>query len=113
MKKKYEDMSTGEGLIAALEQAIDFEKDKKVEGVKTRKILVAPLPRYKGAKVRMIRNKLGFSRRIFSHIMGVSVKTVEAWESGRNEPQGPAQRVLMLLEKDDNFLEKYELIQSE
>jgi putative transcriptional regulator len=40
----------------------------------------------------------------------VSKKTVEAWESGRNEPQGPAQRILMLLEKDNKFLEKYELI---
>jgi DNA-binding transcriptional regulator YiaG len=35
---------------------------------------------------------------------------VEAWESGRNEPQGPAQRILMLLEMDNKFLENYELI---
>ena len=32
--------------------------------------------------------------------------------AGKNDPQGPAQRMLMLLEKDNNFLEKYELILS-
>ncbi|MCP4146143.1 MAG: hypothetical protein GY757_00195 [bacterium] len=35
MKKKYQDMSIGEGLITALEQAVDYENGKKVEGVKS------------------------------------------------------------------------------
>ncbi len=112
MKKRYEDMSVGEGIITALEQAIDYEKGKKIKGVKVRKASIAPLPSYKGEKIKKIRDKLGLSQKTFAYIMGVSVKTVEAWESGQNEPQGPAQRVLMLLEKDDNFLERYELIQS-
>ena len=112
MKKRYEDMSVGEGIMTALEQAIDYEKGKEIKGVKVRKVSIAPLPSYKGEKIKKIRNKLGLSQKTFAYIMGVSVKTVEAWESGKNEPQGPAQRVLMLLEKDDNFLERYELIQS-
>lgn len=112
MKKEYKDMTVGEGLITALGQAIEYEKGRSVKGVKSRKISIAPLPHYKGQKVKEIRNGLGLSQSIFAYIMGVSKKTVEAWESGRNEPQGPAQRMLMLLERDSTFLEKYEFILS-
>ncbi|PKL16349.1 MAG: transcriptional regulator [Spirochaetae bacterium HGW-Spirochaetae-5] len=110
MAKLYKDLSVGESLITALEQAIDYEKGKIVKGVKKDKISVAPLPHYKGKKVKEIRNKLGLTQSTFAHIIGVSIKTVEAWESGRNEPQGPAQRMLFLLERDDNLLKKYKLV---
>lgn len=109
MSKSYKNLSTGEGLITALEQAIDYEKGKEIKGVKTNKVAVAPLPHYTGNKIKKIRNKLGLTQSIFAHIIGVSIKTVEAWEAGRNEPQGPAQRMLYLLEKDNNLLEKYKL----
>ena len=57
-----------------------------------------------------IRNNLDLSQAVFAYIMGVSIKTVEAWETGRNEPQGPAQRILFFLETDKKFLEKYKLV---
>lgn len=110
MTKKYKEMTVGEGLINALEQAVDYEKGKPVKGVTTRKISIAPLPHYKAQKIKKIRNMLGLSQATFAYVMGVSKKTVEAWESGRNDPQGPAQRMLMLFEKDNKFLEKHELI---
>lgn len=109
-KKEYKDMTVGEGLITALEQAIDFEKGENVEGVKTRKLAIAPLPHYKAQSIKNIRNRIGLSQLTFAHVLGVSKKTIEAWEAGRNEPQGPAQRILMLLENDNKFLEKYHLI---
>ena len=112
MNNKYKEMTVSEGLIAALEQAVDYEKGKNVAGVTSRKISIAPLPHYKAQKIKKIRNMLGLSQAKFAYLIGVSKKTVEAWESGRNEPQGPAQRMLMLLEKDNNFLERYELILS-
>ncbi len=112
MKKEYKDMTVGEGLITALEQAIDFEKGKNANGARSRKISIAPLPHYNAQKIKIIRSRVGLSQSTFAHVMGVSKKTVEAWEAGRNEPQGPAQRMLMLLEKDNKFLEKHQLILS-
>ena len=35
--------------------------------------------------------------------MGVSVKTVEAWEAGRKHPDGAACRLLYLTQKDPLF----------
>ena len=34
--------------------------------------------------------------------MGVSKKTVEAWEGGRTHPTGPAFRLLNILEKESS-----------
>jgi len=37
---------------------------------------------------------------VVSSGIGVSSKTVEAWESRRNIPNGPSQRMIELLEKN-------------
>ena len=47
---------------------------------------------------------------IFAEAIGVSVKTIEAWESGRNKPQGPASRFLQLLDQDHHFLEEHQIL---
>jgi putative transcriptional regulator len=45
-----------------------------------------------------IRNKAGMTQAVFANYMGVSKKTVEAWELGRTHPTGPAYRLLDILE---------------
>ena len=47
----------------------------------------------------MIRNKSGMTQTVFANYMGVSKKTVEAWETGRTHPTGPAYRLLDILEQ--------------
>jgi len=110
MKKNYKDLTIGESIINSLEDAVKHEKGEKVKGIKTHTLTVAPLPDYRGKEIKKIRNQLGLTQPIFAYIFGVSIKTVEAWESGRNQPAGPAQRMLSILEKDKMFLKKYKLI---
>ncbi len=38
------------------------------------------------------------------------MKTVEAWEADRNVPSGPVQRLLSLIIKDDQILEKNHIV---
>ena len=38
-----------------------------------------------------------------TYYMGVSAKTVEAWEAGRNQPSGTACRLLAITKKDPMF----------
>ena len=99
-------------IIKGLNEAINYEKGKSVHGLKRSKISIAPIPKYNSSKIKEIRNKLKLSQSTFANILGVSIKTVEAWESGRNIPQGPAQRILFLIEKDNNLLKKYKIIVS-
>ena len=52
---------------------------------------------------KSIRNKTGLTQVLFAKFMGVSVKTVEAWEAGRNHPEGTACRLLSMTRSDPSF----------
>jgi putative transcriptional regulator len=44
--------------------------------------------------VRAIRSKLGKSQSEFALMIGVSVSTLQNWEQGRRQPEGPARALL-------------------
>jgi putative transcriptional regulator len=52
------------------------------------------------ADVRAIRNKLSKSQSEFALMIGVSVATLQNWEQGRRKPEGPAQALLKIAEKN-------------
>jgi len=45
-----------------------------------------------------IRAKLDISQSAFAALMGVSKRTVQEWEQGRRQPQGPAKALLRVAE---------------
>jgi putative transcriptional regulator len=49
---------------------------------------------YNTEDIRQIRRRIGLSQAMFAGSLGVSPKTVEAWESGRNKPEGSSRRLL-------------------
>jgi len=102
-------MSAYDKITQGLSEAIDYEKGK-LKGVKTDRVQIAQLPHFKGEMVQKIRLKQNMTQKTFSGVMGVSIKTVEAWEAGRNVPEGPAQRMLELMNKDETLLEKYHIV---
>ncbi len=99
-------MGVYDSIIKGLNEAIQYEKGE-LKATKSRRIDIAALPQYHGAKIRAIRLKQNMTQKSLAAVLGVSIKTVEAWEAGKNVPVGPAQRLLDLIDKDDNFLEKY------
>ncbi len=48
---------------------------------------------------KAIRLKLDMSQSAFAGLMGVSVRTLQDWEQGRREPQGPAVALLRIAEQ--------------
>ncbi len=78
--------------------------------LKTYTIEIMPIPQYKSRTVKSIRNKQKLTQLSFASIFGVSKKTVEAWESGRNCPNGTAQRLLWLINRDNDFLKKENIV---
>ena len=99
-------------IISGINEAIKYEKEGTLKGIRTHRVTIAPVPHYGATKIKSIRKKLGLSQLAFAKALGVSNKTVEAWEAGRNEPQGPAQRILELLQKESNLLEKHEIVRT-
>ena len=101
----------GKSIIKGLDEAIkDAKSEKKI--LKRDSITVVPVKKYKGKEVRRIRNKIGFSQSLFANYLGVSKKTVEAWESGTNSPSGTASRLLNMMEMDDNLVNEFPFIKS-
>jgi len=48
---------------------------------------------------QVIRLKLNLSQSAFAGLMGVSVRTLQDWEQGRRDPQGPAVALLRIAEQ--------------
>ncbi len=89
MSKYFDDLEKG------LMEAIDIEKGK-IKGKKTT-FVIKPVKKYMHNQVKKIRNDAGMTQSAFANYMGVSSKTVEAWEKGTNHPTGPACRLIYFL----------------
>ena len=48
---------------------------------------------------QVIRSKLKMSQSAFAGLLGVSMRTLQDWEQGRREPQGPAIALLRIAEQ--------------
>lgn len=49
--------------------------------------------------VRQIREKLRKSQAEFARMIGVSLSTLQNWEQGRRQPEGPARALLVVASK--------------
>ena len=101
--------SVFESIKQGLNEAIEHERGQ-LQGVKVNKITVAPLNTYTANEIKAIRVQMRMTQRLFAGAMGVSVKTVEAWETGTNRPSGVANRMLEILSKDNNLFERYSIV---
>ena len=61
--------------------------------------LIFPRYVFSNDEIKAVRRKSGMTQSLFAQYMGVSTKTVEAWELGRTHPTGPACRLLDILEQ--------------
>ena len=57
-------------------------------------------------EVRRVREKLHKSQSQFAHMIGVSVATLQNWEQGRRQPEGPARALLVVASKAPGVVAK-------
>ena len=95
------------GLNEALE---DAQSEKPI--LKRHKIVVEPVKIYEAAEVKKIRNSTGMSQKSFASYIGVSDKTVEAWEAGINHPSGAASRLLRMMEMDKDLVIRFPFVKN-
>ncbi len=98
-------MSVYDSITKGLNEAIEYEKSN-LKGVRTHTVKISPPPLYRAPEIRKIRMGLNLSQVAFANIVGVSKKTVEAWESGRNIPKGSSLRMLEMLDKNGQDIVK-------
>lgn len=85
-----------DSLMTGLNEAVAIERGK----LKGRKTVyeIQPIKKYNNIEIKHIRVAVGMTQVLFAHYMGVSTKTVEAWEKGTNRPTGTACRLISMLE---------------
>ena len=97
-----------EGIKQGLEEAIAFSEGRLE--AKTKKIRIEPVPTWEPQKVKLLRNELHLSQSIFGNVLGVSKKTVEAWEAGKNTPCGSASRLMEVISKEKDILARAHIL---
>ena len=76
----------------------DFEKlvasVKQAGKIKRGKLKASRIFAFKPADIKAVREKLCVSQSEFALMIGVSVSTLQNWEQGRRQPEGPARALL-------------------
>lgn len=80
-----------------------YEAALRGEGRETIIIMPDPVRRYAPADVAILRRRLGMTQIEFSHLLNVSLKTVESWEQGLRPPSAASARLLQIVENPDAF----------
>ena len=92
-----------EKLKDSLNEAIQYHKGKK--NLRTQELIIPDPPKLMNPKeIAKLRSSLKVSQSIFSEILNVSVKTVQAWEAGRRQPAQSALRLLEIIKDHPEYL---------
>jgi len=107
-KDFFENIDFFDGLKQGLEEALAYAKGDASKArvrvlSKVDPIYVSP---YNPAEVTRLRKNLNLSQRGLATAIGVSPRTVEAWEAGKSMPSGVATRMLYLIEADHSLVDK-------
>ncbi len=96
----FEKIDFFDGIMAGLEEALAYEKGTAKAETFARK---NSLPQIDVVKTR---KSLDMSQRSFAEILGVSKRTVEAWESGKTNPSPTAINLIYLISQDHSLADK-------
>ena len=91
--------------MQGLQEVLEFEKGTRK--LRIDKIKIIPVEEMSTQEIKNIRIKLQMSQPAFASIIGVSKKTVEAWETGTNKPSGASARMLQLIKKRPDVTEVF------
>lgn len=100
VEENFKDVDFFSGLMDGLQDALSYAKGEPSEGTVARK---RSLP---VVNVSEIRASLSMTQRAFAELLGVSCRTVEAWESGRNTPTPTAKKLMFLIQEDHSLVYK-------
>lgn len=96
-------------IMAGLEEAIEEAKSKDGK-LQRRVVTILPVKTYDAKEIQEIRRRTGLSQKLFASYMGVSIKTMEAWEAGTNHPSGTASRILNMMEMDSDLVNNFPFV---
>ena len=100
IKENFKGVDFFEGIMSGLEKALAYEKGNAKAATLARK---RSLPEINVARTR---KALNLTQKEFAAILGVSPRTVEAWEAGKSNPSPTARNLIYLIEQDHSLVKK-------
>lgn len=100
VEENFNDFDFFTGMMEGLNEALAHEKGKAHAETFARK---NSLP---SVNVAEIRNSLNMTQRAFAALLGVSPRTVEAWECGKSTPTPTAKKLMYLIQHDHTLITK-------
>ncbi len=100
VEENFKEVDFFSGVMEGLEEALAHKKGKASAETLARK---RSLP---VVNVFAIRSSLSMTQKDFAEILGVSRRTVEAWESGKNTPTPTARKLMFLIQQDHSLVQK-------
>ena len=88
------------GIMDGLSEALAYTKGRAAAETFVRK---KSLPT---VNVSEIRAALSMTQKAFAEVLGVSCRTVEAWESGKSTPTPTAKKLMYLIQEDHSLVQK-------
>jgi putative transcriptional regulator len=97
-RKRPEDTSFGDKLLRSAQQARDWAQGKPVRV----RVTYVPAPQ---VDVRKLRARMGLSQTQFAAKFGFSLDSLQNWEQGHRQPEGPARTLLVVIAKNPKAVE--------
>jgi putative transcriptional regulator len=98
-KKPPTEDSLGDKLLRSAQQARDWVQGKPVRV----RVSYVPAPR---VDLRKLRTRMGLSQTQFAAKFGFSVDSIQNWEQGHRQPEGPARILLVVIAKNPKAVEE-------
>ena len=90
----------GESLLRGAEEALQYAKGHHKGAKKT----IVHIPSH--VDVKAIRKKLHMTREVFATEFGFNMRTLEKWEQGVRNPEGPTRAYLLVINNDPKAVQK-------
>lgn len=100
IENNFKDVDVFDGIMEGLKEALAYEKGTATAETFARK---RSLP---AVNVSEIRNSLSMTQKAFALLLGVSTRTVEAWECGKSNPTPTAKKLMNLISEDHSLIAK-------
>lgn len=100
IEENFKDVDIFSGIMEGLQEALAYKKGKAAADTFARKRSLPPV------NVVEIRTSLEMTQKAFAEVLGVSPRTVEAWESGKSIPAPTAKKLMYLIREDHSLVQK-------
>ena len=89
-------------IMASLNELMDAAQGKET-GIVRHTRTVKEVETFSPQQIKQVRINAKMTQKLFAACIGVSVKSVEAWEGGRSRPDGAARRLIGLIRDHADF----------